>query len=107
MLHGDRRFGNETGPLANQLFSFFYRDHELYYTGLQNLVLHLHTHLVAQYNNYGSLSNTNTFAQEDLIGHLSKSKHGTRYWGDLLAFYYNVSYLLRHCLVHRLSFLLD
>ena len=41
--------------------------HEQFYRGLQNLVLHLHQHYSQQYVNFGPLSNTSTFAQEDLI----------------------------------------
>ncbi|CAF1506310.1 unnamed protein product, partial [Adineta steineri] len=84
MLHGPKLFGHETGLLAHDLLSIYYRDHWKYYDNLENLVLHLHIHYSNQYLNYGSLNNTNCFAQESFLGAFAKNKHGTRYWGDLL-----------------------
>jgi hypothetical protein len=94
MLHGRNIFKDKTSILAHRLISIYYKDHHKYYVRLENLVLHLHAHYAMQYINFGSLSNTNCFAQENLLGSFVKNKHGTRYWGDLLAHYFNVSYPL-------------
>ena len=103
MLHGQRLFGSQTHRLADELLRLYYRDHETHYQGLQNLVLHLHAHFADQYDNYGSLNYTGTFAQEDLIGYFAKNKHGTRYWGQLLTHYYNVSAFLTLFCIHDYS----
>jgi hypothetical protein len=92
MLHGPNLFGDQTKFLAHQFLTIYYENHSIYYDGLENLVLHLHIHYAMQYENYGSLNNTNCFGQESLLGRFSKNKHGTRNWGDLLAHYFNVSY---------------
>jgi hypothetical protein len=84
MLHGPKHFGCKTSFLAHQLITIYYKDHSKYYDGLQTLVLHLHVHYAMQYENYGSLNNTNCFGQEGLLGRFVKKKHGTRYWSDLL-----------------------
>ncbi|CAF4858787.1 unnamed protein product [Rotaria sp. Silwood1] len=95
MLHGEKQFGSETGQLAHQLLVAYYKDHKKYYDGLENLVLHLHIHFLTQYNNYGSLNNTNCFAQESFLGAFSKNKHGSHHWGDLLMYYFNIDFALR------------
>jgi hypothetical protein len=94
LLHGRRIFGNRTADEAHELLKIFYLDHELFYRSLQNYVLHVHIHFSELYRNHGSLSNINTFSQEDLMGSVSKCKHGSRYWADQLAFYLNVSFYL-------------
>jgi hypothetical protein len=78
--------------MPHKLLIVFYRDHERFYYGLQNFVLHIHSHFAELYRNHGSLSNINTFSQEDFMGFVSKSKHGTNYWADQLVFYVNVSF---------------
>jgi hypothetical protein len=97
MLHGPNYFGDETTILAHQLITIYYKNHSKYYDSLENLVLHLHIHYAKQYENYGSLNNTNCFGQESLLGRFAKNKHGTRYWGDLLTHYFNVSYPFYSC----------
>lgn len=94
MLHGPKLFGHHTGLLAHDLLSIYYRDHSTYYDNLENLVLHLHIHCSSQYLNYGSVNNTNCFAQESFLGAFAKNKHSTRYWGDLLVHHFNVRYFL-------------
>ena len=94
LLHGESAFGDETSRIAGELFQEFYRDHDDHYNGLQNYVLHLHTHLTAIYEKHGSLSNIGCFAQEDLIGKVGSSHHGTRYYGELITYYYNIDYCL-------------
>lgn len=92
LFHGRRIFREKTADLAHELLTTFYRDHKIFYTGQQNYVLHLHQHYYELYQNHGSLSNINTFSQEDIIGTVSEYKHGSRYWSDQLAFYLNVSF---------------
>ena len=78
--------------MAHKLFIVFYRDHEVFYEGLQNYVLHVHLHFAELYKTHGSLCNINTFAQEDFMGFVSKCKNGTNHWADQLVFYLNVSF---------------
>lgn len=67
LIHNEALLGEKTGEVSARLLERYYADHELFYKGLQNLVLHLHYHFRQHYNNFGALSNTSTFAQEDLI----------------------------------------
>ena len=67
LLHNEYLFGEKTAQFAGELLGKYYDDHEQFYRGLQNLVLHLHQHYSQQYVNFGPLSNTSTFAQKDLI----------------------------------------
>ncbi|UJR38891.1 hypothetical protein I4U23_031559 [Adineta vaga] len=87
-------FDNQTQTIADALFDQYYKDHELFYTGIQNFVLHLHRHFGAQYRNYGSLANIGCFHQEDLIGHISKNIHGSNYYSDLIVHYYSIDFHL-------------
>ena len=68
LIHSECLLGEDTHIVAGQLLKHYYKDHEKFYVGLQNFVLHLHRHYEQQYIYYGALSNTSTFAQEDLIG---------------------------------------
>ncbi|CAF3422229.1 unnamed protein product [Rotaria sp. Silwood2] len=86
LLHEQVLLGDETGIIADQLFSKFYEDHEQHYNGLQNYVLHLHVHYSKMYKNHGALANIGCFGQEDLIGNVSSNHHGTRYHGELITF---------------------
>ncbi|CAF1306540.1 unnamed protein product, partial [Didymodactylos carnosus] len=65
-------------------------------TGLQNLVLHLHSHYSPQYDDHGAFCNRGTFGQEDLIGHISSNRHGTRYYGELITYYYSIDFSLHN-----------
>ncbi|CAF4164439.1 unnamed protein product [Rotaria magnacalcarata] len=96
LLHGDAIFGHETCTIADKLFCEYYRDHDDYYKGLQNLVLHLHLHLTTIYKNHGALSNIGCFGQEDLIGEIGTNHHGTRYFGELITFYYNIDFAVHN-----------
>ncbi|CAF4869588.1 unnamed protein product [Rotaria socialis] len=89
-------FGEETPILANQLFIQYYKDHRNFYTGIQNYVLHLHYHYMQQYFNYGSMSHTGCFSQEDLIGHISSNTHGTTNYSDLIIHYYNIDFFMHN-----------
>jgi hypothetical protein len=94
LLHTAPVLESETTIVAGKLFELFYRDHDDYFDGLQNLVLHLHEHMVTIYKYYGSLSNIGCFGQEGLIGKIGSNHYGTRYHGELITFYYNVDYSL-------------
>lgn len=94
LLHGQSIIGLETNKLAEKLFENFYRDHNEFYKGLQNLVLHLHVHFVHMYNNHGALANIGCFGQEDLIGYIGSNHHGTRHYGELITYYYNIDFAL-------------
>jgi hypothetical protein len=94
LLHGQPLLGSETSDIANKLFQHFYQDHDDYFDGLQNLVLHLHAHLSTVYKNHGGLSNIGCFGQEDLLGDVASNHHGTRYYGELITFYYNIDFCL-------------
>ena len=95
LLHGRSPFENDTSKIARQLLTKFYEDHQLFYNQLQNFVLHLHVHYPELYLNHGALSNIGTFGQEDLIGAISSSHHGTRYFGELISHYYNIDFALQ------------
>lgn len=94
--HSERVYGEQTSRIAGELFTCYYRDHGLFYDGCQNFVLHIHLHLEQQYENFGALAFTSTFAQEDLIGHVSTNHHGSQYHGDLIAYYYSIDFALRN-----------
>ena len=113
LLHNEPVLGEQTERIAGLLLDRYYADHEAFYTGLQNLVLHLHHHFKQHYINFGALSYTSTFAQEDLIkcelfhppfeiilnpfailSDVSSNKHGTRHFGDLISFYYCLDFAL-------------
>ncbi|CAF3085463.1 unnamed protein product, partial [Rotaria sp. Silwood2] len=94
LLPGQSIVGLETNKIADELFQHFYRDHGEHYEGLQNLVLHLHAHFVTMYNNHGALSNIGCFGQEDLIGSIGFNHHATRYYGELITYYYNIDFAL-------------
>ena len=79
--------------MAKGLFLKYYEDHSMYFDGLQNLVLHLHLHYDRLFDQHGSLCYLGTFSQEDFIGAVSKNHHGSRFHGDLIAYYYEVSQL--------------
>ena len=94
LFHCDSLRGSEVVAVADELLISYYRDHEDYYTGLQNFVLHLHSHYSTIYTNYGALSNLGCFGQEDLIGNFSSNHNGTRYYGELICHYYNIDFSL-------------
>jgi hypothetical protein len=96
LWHSEALFGEKTSKMAGDLFARYYRDHELFYSGLQNFVLHIHRHFQKQHDNFGALSYTSTFAQEDLVGHISTNRHGTRYHGDLITYYYSLDFALHN-----------
>ena len=90
-----------TNEIASELFRVYYQDHESFYRGLQNFVLHIHSHFGQQHTNFGALSYTSTFAQEDLIGHVSVNRHGSQHHGDLIAYYYSLDFALHNRMVAR------
>ncbi|CAF3066765.1 unnamed protein product [Rotaria sp. Silwood2] len=96
LLHSGHVFGEKTREIADPLFSIFYKDHELFYLGLQNFKLHLHAHYASIYESHGSLSNLGCFGQEDFIGSVSANYHGTRYYGNSITYYYNIDFFIQN-----------
>ena len=96
LLHSGHVFGDRTSEIDNRLFSTFCKYHELFYTQLQNLKLHLYAHYGSVYETHGSLSNLGCFGQENFIGFVSASYHGTRYHGDSITYYYNVDFSIQN-----------
>ena len=94
LLHHGHVLGEETNKVADQLFTQFYIDHELFYADLQNFKLHLHSHYSTMYRMHGALSNVSCFGPEDLIGSVSSNVHGTRSFGESIAYYYNIEFHL-------------
>ena len=82
--------------MANELFLSYYKDHDDYFTGLQNFVLHLHVHYSMIYRNYGALCNIGCFGQEDFIGYISSNHNGTRCYGELICHHYNIDFFLNN-----------
>ncbi|CAF4285369.1 unnamed protein product [Didymodactylos carnosus] len=96
LLYGKRVFWTKTSMMTDQLLDRYYDVHEHYYTGLQNLILHLHSHYSPQYDHHGARYNIGIFGQEDLIGHISSNCHVTRYYGELIAYYYSIDFSLHN-----------
>ncbi|CAF1206930.1 unnamed protein product [Rotaria magnacalcarata] len=96
LLHGPRTLGDATEIIANELMINYYRDHQSFYTSIQNFVLHLHVHYANQYRLHGSLSNLGTFGQESLLGHFAKNRHGTHHFGELITNNYNVDFTIHN-----------
>ncbi|CAF1478903.1 unnamed protein product [Rotaria sordida] len=96
LLHGSRKLGGDTEIVANELMNIYYKDHQLFYTSIQNFVLHLHSHFADQYYLHGSLSNLGTFGQESLLGHFVKNRHGTRNLGQLIINNYNIDFTIHN-----------
>lgn len=78
------------------LFLKLYKYHADFHIGLQNYVLHLHSHYPTMYDNHGNLTHIGCFGQEDLIGYLSSNHHGTRFYGDLITYYYNIDFSIHN-----------
>ncbi|CAF1241007.1 unnamed protein product [Rotaria sordida] len=93
-------FDDKTQALADKLFEQYYKDHGIFYSDIQNYVLHMHHHFGTQYQNYGSLANIGCFYQEDLIGHISKNIHGSNYYSDLIVHYYSIDFDLHAQISH-------
>ncbi|CAF2184400.1 unnamed protein product [Rotaria magnacalcarata] len=103
LFHAESSYGRDVSTLANELFLHYYKDHDNYYVGLQNFVLHLHAHYLMIYKNFGSLCNIGCFGQEDLIGNISSNHHGTKFYGKLICHYYNIDFFLHSNDVHKLK----
>lgn len=95
LLHGRNHVSQSTSRMADLLLSSYYRDHHLFFKHHANLVLHLHQHYGQSYEWHGPLSSVNTFAQEDFMGYMSKNRNGTTYFGDQMAYYYNIDVHLK------------
>ena len=90
LIHVDQSFTSSTSKTADSLLSTYYKDHHLFFRHHANFVLHLHHHYSRLYDQHGPLSSLNTFAQEDFMGYLSSNRNGTKYFGNLMAHYYNI-----------------
>ncbi|CAF3891912.1 unnamed protein product [Rotaria sp. Silwood1] len=95
-------FGDKTQAIADKLFEQYYKHHRIFYSNIQNYVLHLHRHFGTQYRNYGSLANIGCFHQEDQIGHIKKpldkcfillSKEPSDLF-DVI----NINHVIKHCI---------
>ncbi|CAF1466908.1 unnamed protein product [Rotaria magnacalcarata] len=96
IIHGKKCFDDNTSSMSKELFLKYYQDHSVHYDDLQNLVLHLRLHFNQLFDNHGSLCYLGTFGQEDLIGAIGKSHHGTRFHGQLIAYHYEIDFALRN-----------
>jgi hypothetical protein len=96
LFHCESFHSNDACNVADDLFRLYYKDHDDYYTGLQNFVLHSHDHYPIIYRNYGALCHIGCFGQEDLIGYVSSNRAGTRYHGELICHHYDVDFFLQH-----------
>jgi hypothetical protein len=103
LLHVDQSFKPLTSTTADNLLSTYYREHHLFFRHHANFVLHLHQHYGRLYDQHGPLSSVNTFAQEDFMGYISSNKNGTKYFGNLMAHYYNIDVHLYHTFEERNS----
>ena len=103
LLHVDQSLTPSTSITADNLLSTYYRNHHLFFRDHANFVLHLHQHYARLYDQHGPLSSINTFAQEDFMGYVSSNRNGTKYFGNLMAHYYNIDVHLYHASNERNS----
>ena len=103
LFHTESLHGDNICTIAHELFTQYYQDHEYYYSGLQNLVLHKHIHYSLLYRNYGALCNLGCFAQEDFIGSISSNHNSTKAYGEAICFYHNIDFFLSNSLITKTS----
>ena len=96
LLHSGNLFGEETSVVAGQLLAQFHKDHHLFYHELQTFKLHLHSHYVTMYENYGSFANIGCFGQEAFIGFVSDNYHQVRYYGDAIVHYFSIDFAMQN-----------
>lgn len=96
LMHHGCLFGKQTSDIAHELFVHFYRDHELFYSRIQNFKLHLHFHYATMYKRHGAFANVSCLGPEDLIGAVSKNVHGTKFHGESICYYYNIEFYLHN-----------
>lgn len=101
LLHGRPIFADRTSDIADILLKKYCEDFPKFYTGLENLVLHLHLHYKIQYKHFGAFAYLGSFGQENMMGYMGSNFTGTRYHGDLIAQNYTMDIIL-HC-SHRQS----
>ena len=63
LLHGSLTFGDKTSEIADALLMKYYQDFRLFYRGLENFVLHVHSHFKAQHKMFGAFSHLGSFGQ--------------------------------------------
>ncbi|CAF4777289.1 unnamed protein product, partial [Rotaria sp. Silwood2] len=96
LLHGSPIFGDKTPEIAHVLLMKYYEDFCLFYHGLENFVLHVHSHFKAQHQKFGAFSHLGSFGQESLVGYMGSNFTGTRYQGDIISENYSLDIVLRH-----------
>ncbi|CAF1311019.1 unnamed protein product, partial [Rotaria sordida] len=96
LLHSSPIFGDKTSEIADALLMKYYQDFRSFYRGLENFVLHVHSHFKAQHKMFGAFSHLGSFGQEGLVGYMGSNFSGTRYQGDLIAENYSLDIVLRH-----------
>ena len=89
--------------MGHPLFLRYYKDHDDYYIGLQNFVLHLHAHYPMICRNYGASCNIGCFGQKDLIGAISSHHNSTRCYGESICHYYNIDFFLNRTIKRSLQ----
>ncbi|CAF3352287.1 unnamed protein product [Rotaria sp. Silwood2] len=94
LLHGSPIFGDQTSTIANALLMKYYEDFRLYYHGLENITLHLHSHYKNQHERFGAFSHLGSFGQEGLMGYMESNYTGTRYQGDLIVENYSLDLII-------------
>ncbi|CAF0963236.1 unnamed protein product [Rotaria magnacalcarata] len=95
LLHSGDIFDDKTSEVADQLFTEFYKDHDLFYKTSQSLKLHLHAHFASLYETHGSLCNLGCFGQESFIGSVSSNHHGTQFYDDSITHFYNIDFAIQ------------
>ncbi|CAF4218971.1 unnamed protein product [Rotaria magnacalcarata] len=90
LFHGRAILGPRTSDIANDLIMKYYHDFNSFYDGLENFVLHLHSHYQSQYRMYGTFSHLGSFGQESLIGYIGSNRKGTTHQGDIICENYGI-----------------
>ncbi|CAF5175280.1 unnamed protein product [Rotaria magnacalcarata] len=96
LFHGRAILGPRTSDIANDLIMKYYQDFSSFYDGLENFVLHLHSHYERQYRMYGTFSHLGSFGQESLIGYIGSNRTGTTHHGDNICENYGIDLMLHH-----------
>ncbi|CAF2115959.1 unnamed protein product [Rotaria magnacalcarata] len=96
LFHGRAILGPRTSDIANDLIMKYYHDFNSFYDGLENFVLHLHSHYQSQYRMYGTFSHLGSFGQESLIGYIGSNRKGTTHQGDIICENYGIDLMLHH-----------
>ncbi|CAM4837547.1 unnamed protein product [Rotaria magnacalcarata] len=104
LFHGRAILGPRTSDIANDLIMKYYQDFSSFYDGLENFVLHLHSHYERQYRMYGTFSHLGSFGQESLIGYIGSNRTGTTHHGDNICENYGIDLMLHHQIENLYSY---